>query len=176
MNPVIETPSLETERLVLRGPRGSDFEAWAAFFCSERAQFVGGSSTAMRSVAWRSFGHLIGHWVMRGFGSFVMEDKTSGEVFGNVGPWYPEGWPEAELGWTIWTPDAEGKGYAFEAVSAVRDYVFEDLNWPTAVSYIDPDNSRSITLAKRLGATLDARAKGPDDNDLVYRHPMPEAA
>jgi RimJ/RimL family protein N-acetyltransferase len=59
----------------------------------------------------------------------------------------------------------------------VRAHAFRDLGWTTAVSYIDPDNARSIALAERLGAVRDRGARQPvfDKPCLVYRH-SPEAA
>jgi len=165
------TPVLTTERLILRAPRRGDFEPWAAMAMSERARFIGGPLD--RSLAWRALGHLTGHWVHRGFGMFIFAAKTDPDTpLGMTGPWFPEGWPEHEIGWTIWAPVAEGKGYAFEAAKAARAYAFRDLGWTTAVSYIDPANDRSVALAVRLGATLDPDADHPGETPcLVYRHP-----
>ncbi len=173
---LVNTPVLETERLILRAPDPQDWPVFADFFGSDRSRFIGGPKD--RKDAWRSFGHVIGMWVLRGFGSFVFTLRGDDTALGMTGPWYPEGWPERELGWTVWTPRAEGKGYAFEASKAARDHLFRDLGWDTAVSYIDPDNARSIALAERLGAVLDPNAATPDKDDeacLVYRHPKPEA-
>ena len=39
-----------------------------------------------------------------------------------------------------------------------------------AVSYIHRENTRSIRLAKLLGAERDTNAAGPQGCDLVYRH------
>ena len=81
-----------------------------------------------------------------------------------------------EIGWTIWSTEAEGKGIAAEAARAAIDFAFRDLGWPTAVSYIAPGNERSIALAKRLGAVQDTTAPRPGDGSaLVFRHPKPEA-
>ena len=105
-----------------------------------------------------------------------MARKGDDTALGMVGPWFPAGWPERELGWTVWSDAAEGKGYAFEAAAAARDHAFGALGWETAVSYIDPDNIRSVALAERLGARHDPEARGPGENScLVYRHPRPEA-
>ncbi|MFD2205828.1 hypothetical protein [Kiloniella antarctica] len=41
------------------------------------------------------------------------------------------------------------------------------------MSYIAPENHRSIKLAERLGAVLDTQGKAADHGDLVYRHLMP---
>lgn len=161
---------LETERMVLRPPQAEDFEFLRPFATSDRARFVGGGADKDEGHAWRILAILAGHWNLRGYGVFAMVERESGATLGSIGPWFPAGWPEQELSWTVWSTDAEGKGFAFEAVSRVRTHVFDDLGWPTAVSYIDPENARSIALAERLGAVLDADAPRPDEADLVYRH------
>lgn len=169
-----DTPVLETARLTLRAPAPQDWERWAAFAGTGRAQYVGGPFT--RPLAWRAFCHITGMWAIRGFGNFVITEKGSDTAIGSTGPWLPEGWPERELGWSIWSPEAEGMGYAAEAATAARDHAYGALGWDTAVSYIDPDNARSIALAERLGAKLDLRAETPfEEPCLVYRHPAPEA-
>lgn len=163
--------NLETERLRLRRPSAHDVAAWMTFFRSERATFHGGGPQATDGTAWRAFAAFAGHWDLRAFGPLVVMRKRGGEPIGLVGPWFPAGWPERELTWSIWSPEFEGRGYAFEAARAVRDHVFADLGWKTAVSYIDPGNGRSIALAERLGCRRDADAAKPDGDDvLVYRH------
>lgn len=167
------TPLLHTARLTLRAPQSSDWPAWRDFAASDRARFVGGPIDEAK--AWRAFGHVIGMWVLRGYGSFVFTRTGSNDPMGMCGPWHPADWPEAELGWTVWDPQAEGQGFAFEAVQAARTHAFTTLGWSTAVSYIDPDNNRSIALALRLGAIMDPTAATPsfDHPTLVYRHLPP---
>lgn len=169
------TPTLETGRLILRAPHGDDYEPWATFATSDRARHIGGPHD--RPGAWRAWGHVIGHWAMRGYGMFVFADRTAPDApLGMAGPWYPEGWPEREIGWTLWSGAGEGKGLAREAAEAARAHAFGPLGWDTAVSYIHPDNARSVALAERLGATRDRAAPCPDGKTcLVYRHPKPEA-
>ncbi len=169
------TPVLETERLTLRAPGPQDWEAWRAFILSDRAEFVRSPGLDER-LAWRAMGHLIGHWVLRGFGSFVYCLKGTDRAIGHAGPWFPATWPEREIGWTVWDPAAEGKGYAFEAALATLDHAFGDIGWTTAVSYIDPANTRSLALACRLGAWHDGAASAHEDGLLVYRHPAPGEA
>ena len=164
---------IDTPRLTLRLPRMADFPTWEAFAMSKRAEHIGGPHT--HSTAWRAFAHVAGQWALRGYGSFVFCEKGSDTPLGLTGPWHPADWPEREIGWTVWTPEAEGKGYAFEAALAARDYAYGTLGWDTAVSYIAPANARSIALAERMGCTLDKNAAMPDgDPCLVYRHPAPE--
>ena len=167
-----DTPVLETERLRLRAPMPQDFDAWADFAASERSQYAGGPLD--RALAWRAFGHLVGHWALRGYGMFSITFRGDDDAFGIVGAYFPEGRPERELGWTIWDDQHEGCGLALEAASAARRFVYEVLGWETAVSYIHPKNTRSIALAERLGATEDLKANRPAPEDLVFRHPDPE--
>ncbi len=169
----LAAPRLETERLTLRAPEAGDWEGWAAFFGSARAQHAGGPQA--RPAAWRAFGHMIGHWVLRGYGSYVVTLRGSERALGLVGPYFPEGRPEREIGWTLWSAEAEGHGYAFEAARATLLQAFGPLGWTTAVSYIDAENARSIALARRLGAIEDPGAERPHDEDVVFRHPKPEA-
>ena len=177
------TPLLETERLILRAPQASDWPQWRDMAKSDRARFIRAQEMT-DGLAWRAFGHIIGHWVLRGWGNFIITLKGDDTALGMTGPWYPAGWPEKELGWSIWSADLEGTGIAFEAAQAARAHAFDSLGWDTAVSYIVSENTRSIALAERLGAVLDPRAEHPVHSDpkaatetvLVYRHPRPEAA
>jgi RimJ/RimL family protein N-acetyltransferase len=169
------TPTLETERMILRAPKGKDWEQWHPFAQSQRAQYIGGPYDLGSS--WRACGHAVGMWLMRGYGSFIMTLKGDDTAIGMTGPWHPANWPEPELGWTMWRDDLEGTGLMFEAAAAARDYAFDVLGWQTAVSYIDAPNARSIALAKRLGAVHDPDAAvfESDKEVLVYRHPNPGA-
>ena len=171
------TPVLTTERLVLRAPQAADWAAWRDFYLSDRSQWIRLTKAPAAEQAWRSFAAVIGHWVLRGWGMFVITKRGSDQGFGVVGPWMPEGWPEAEISWSIWDAAAEGKGYMAEAARAVIAHAFDDLGWTTAVSYIDPNNTRSAALAKRLGATPDPDAAFPGEPPItVWRHPHPQEA
>ena len=170
------TVRLETERLILRRPEPRDADGFIAFYLTDRARFVG--QTDRRHQAWLNFAAEIGHWEIRGWGMFAVEAKKAGRCVGIVGPFYPDGWPEHEIGWLVW-PEAEGRGIAHEAALAARHYAKAELGWHRPVSYIDPKNTRSIALAERLGCTRDPDAAVPDGDTpetcLVYRHPAPEA-
>src|SRR5690242_10446206 len=54
---------------------------------------------------------MAGHWVLLGFGMFVVEEKASGKFVGRVGPFFPPGWAGFEVGWGI-AKEFRGKGYA----------------------------------------------------------------
>lgn len=170
------TPTLETQRLILRAPEAGDYPAWESFYLSPRATFIGGGPELDAGRAWRAFAALVGHWALRGYGVFALVDRRTGQAIGGCGPWFPELWPEREISWTLWRAKDEGQGFMTEAAQAVLPYAFDVLNWQSAVSYIDPANARSAALAERLGAVRDADAAYPGkDETLVYRHPCPDA-
>ncbi|MEM8790319.1 MAG: GNAT family N-acetyltransferase [Pseudomonadota bacterium] len=172
---MISVPVIETERLRLRALGPQDIEAYVTFFASDRSRFIGGPRP--RRDAWRTLATLIGHWQLRGWGPWAVADKSDDRILGTIGPWCPEGWPEPEMSWSVHDA-AEGRGIAFEAAKAALNHAFTSFGWSTAVSYIDPENTRSIRLAERLGARPDPDADHPDFDGkpcLVYRHPAPEA-
>ena len=72
MTQLAPTPTLQTARLTLRAPRASDWPHWRDFAASDRARFVGGPID--EGKAWRAFGHVIGMWVLRGYGTFVFHE------------------------------------------------------------------------------------------------------
>jgi RimJ/RimL family protein N-acetyltransferase len=142
--------TLETERLVLRMFRESDTDAYAEMMADpEVMRFLGGKPMS-RQEAWRSMAMLLGHWQLRGYGFWAVEERASGELVGRVGCWRPEGWPGLEVGWTL-RRASWGRRYATEAARASLDYAFENLNLSRVISLIAPDNAASIRVAERLG-------------------------
>lgn len=164
-------PTLETERLVLRAPRGEDFEAFARFYESDASRFVGGPQD--RVGAWRFLATSAGTWHLRGFGEFAVEEKANGEFVGLVGPWFPEGWPEPEIGWMI-LPDHQKRGYGFEAALRAIEFAYRDLGWTTAISCIDARNIASQRVAEKLGARYEGEAEfKPYGVNPFWRHLPP---
>ncbi|MCY6382130.1 GNAT family N-acetyltransferase [Hoeflea prorocentri] len=163
-------PTLNSERLLLRAPAMHDWPDYSELMQSERAVHMGGPfSTA---AAWGMFCQDVAQWALMDHGALMMEDRKSGACVGQVGINHGPLFPERELGWLVY-PQAEGKGYAFEAAKTLRDWAFKIQGFETLVSYIDSDNTRSIRLAERLGAILDDDAPRPHEDDLVFRHPKP---
>lgn len=143
--------ALETERLVLRMFRESDTDAYAEMVGDpEVMRFLGGGQPVPRAEAWRNMAMVLGHWQLRGYGMWAVEEKTTGELAGRVGCWRPEGWPGLEVGWTL-RRSFWGRGYATEAARASIEYAFKTLDQTRVISLIAPENVNSIRVAERLG-------------------------
>ncbi len=165
-------PRLETARLILRAIGPQDLEAETAFWASDRSRYVGGPKKPHE--VWRIVAAYLGHWHLRGYGFFAIEDKTTGTYCGRAGFWHPGEWPGAELAWTL-MEHAEGKGYAAEAARAARDWAYDTLGWTTMITTFEAGNTRSRALAERLGATYERDHDFPSGYTLqIWRHPGPE--
>jgi RimJ/RimL family protein N-acetyltransferase len=162
-------PTLHTARLTLRPHVMADFERYADMLADpERSRFMGGPHD--RRKAWSWFCGDIAEWHLMNHGSLAITLTTSGDYIGQVAIIRPIHFPEEELGWSLFG-GFEGRGYMTEAATAMRDWAFGPRGLTTMVSYIDPANTRSINVAKRLGATLDPQAATPNNDPTgVWRH------
>ncbi len=148
-------PVLETDRLRLRLFEPSDFDAYAALQAdADVMEFLGDGVPRSREDAWKHLATIIGHWHLRGYGFWAVEEKTTGEMIGRVGHWNPEGWPDFEVGWIL-RKESWGRGYATEAGSAALDYAFEQMGRDKVSSVIRVGNERSVNVATKLGESLD---------------------
>jgi RimJ/RimL family protein N-acetyltransferase len=98
-----------------------------------------------------------------GLGGLAVVRKEDGRIVGRAGfmVWDTRTWApahladagahaEVEIGWTL-ARDCWGLGYATEAGRACRDHGFDVLGRARIVAVIQPENDRSIAVARRLG-------------------------
>jgi RimJ/RimL family protein N-acetyltransferase len=142
---------LETDRLLLRMWRGDDFEPYARI-CADPdvMRYLVGGKTLSRLEAWRHMAFLIGHWHLRGYGHWAVEEKTTRSFVGRIGFLNPYSWPGFEIGWTLGR-ESWGKGYATEGARRALQYAFTELDKDHVISLIHPENQASIRVAERLG-------------------------
>lgn len=174
----VDIPVIETERLILREPREADLPSAAGFYASERSAFVGGGPAVVGRdgprgadwAAWRGTSSALGHWLLRGYGSWSVELRAKGQVAGRVGFLYPPVWSEPELGWHIYE-GFEGLGIAYEAALAARAAGPRLFGLNGVISHIDAANTRSLRLAERLGATFEREDELLGKPCQIWRHP-----
>lgn len=157
-------PTLETERLVLRGHRPDDFEDHALMWSDpDVTRFIGGKPFP-RDQAWIRFLRAAGMWQVMGFGFWAVVEKASGELLGEVGfhelrrDLEPSLEGTIEAGWAF-RPMAHGKGFATEAVGAALDWGAQNFPDKRITCMIDPGNGSSLRVAERLGFREFARAE-----------------
>ncbi len=161
-------PTLETERLILRGWLLDDFEAYARFLADDDANRYRGGAVG-RDMAWSYFEALSGAWVLRDYGTFAVEDKDSGTLAGWAGLWHPVRLDEPELCWSIF-PAFAGQGYAHEAAGAALVWWTRVENQDPPFSMTHPDNIASQRVAEKLGAQRGDDITFDGHTSFFYRH------
>jgi RimJ/RimL family protein N-acetyltransferase len=168
MTPII--PTLETDRLILRAPVLADFPVYRDFFGDAVASYHYGGPLAP-AQAWRVLAFDLGHWAVRGFGRWAIEERKTGTMIGGCGLWHPEGAARSELTWWI-VPAARRHGYALEASRAVIQFGYHTLQWPLVETHMQDENEAARHLVEKLGGEVIAREPFPDGHVRnVYRLP-----
>lgn len=165
-------PLIETERLFLRRPTAADRQRLL-----QRIGAVGDagvSASLADGRAWRQIAAILTSWETCGHGLFAVLALGEAEAIGVAGPWHAAGWPEPEIAWAFWAPQALRDGLALEAVAAARHFATDTLGWRDAVSYVAPGDIASVGILAALGAVADPSADAPADCAVqVWRHPTP---
>jgi len=147
-------PTLTTERLTLRGHHPDDLDALSAMWAEPAVYERIGGKARPREDVWIRLLRSIGQWTAFGYGAWVVCDRATGDVLGDMG--LLESRREItpallapEAGWTLATA-AHGKGYAGEAMRAILDWA-DGQGIGRTCCIIDPGNAASIRLAEKLG-------------------------
>ena len=168
-----DVPVLTTPRLQLRGFREDDFPAYAAMMADpEVTRHLADGRPLERTDAWRQLAMFAGHWVLRGFGVWAVEERASGRFVGRIGCFEPEGWPAFEIAYTL-SPTVWGQGYASEGARAALTYAHTVLGRRGVTSVIRPGNAPSIRVAEGLGAVRGREVSFYGAPALLYMYPDP---
>lgn len=166
-----DIPRLTTDRLILRAFTASDFEAYAPIMADPVVvQFLGEGRALTRVDAWRQLAMILGHWTLRGFGLWAVEERATGRLLGRIGCQEPEGFPAFEVAYVI-ARDAWGNGYAREGAAAALHFARHTLRRRDITSIIRPDNAGSIRVATSLGARAAETVEFFGAPSTVYRYP-----
>jgi RimJ/RimL family protein N-acetyltransferase len=175
------TPIVETPRLILRGRRLSDFAACAAMQAdAEVMRFIAGAPVP-EEEAWGKFARMEGFWALTGVGFWLVEEKATGAVIGELGladfmrAIDPPLGPDPEVGW-MFAKAAQGKGYANEALGAALAWGDRRFHGAKFCCIIDEENGASIKLAARHGFERERAVQYKGKPVTVFRRPAPVAA
>lgn len=167
-------PELMTDRLVLRGHRRTDYERSANMWADPAVvEYISGTPST-RAQSWARLLTYAGLWHHLGYGYWAVSDRDSGDFLGEVGladfkrDVTPALGDTPEIGWAF-SPCAQGRGLALEAVSAVLEWADAALTAPETVCMIDPGHERSLRLADKVGYGDAVSAMLGDAEVLVLR-------
>jgi RimJ/RimL family protein N-acetyltransferase len=150
----IMIPTLETERLVLRGPTRDDFSDCLAMWSDPQiTRHIGGKPFGEEDV-WARLMRYLGHWQLLGFGPWTVRDR-GGAFVGEVGlfDFRRDITPRLdvpEVGWVL-VRAMHGQGFATEAVTAALGWARTFFGHERATCIIDPDNAASRRVAEKCG-------------------------
>jgi len=140
-----------TERLVLRPLRESDLDALASIYADARTmRFLGGPRSGADTRA--RLGWMIAAHREQGFGLWATTLRAGGTLLGRCGLLAQdvEGAREHEIAYLLGS-EWWGNGYATEACAAIRDHAHSALGLGRLISLIDPENTASQAVARRIG-------------------------
>lgn len=169
---IVEIPELTTDRLRLRAFQAADVEAYVAMMADpEVTRYLGEGRPMSRVEAWRQLAMFAGHWVLKGYGIWAVEERATGQFIGRIGCHDPEGFPAFEVAYTLARP-GWGHGYAREGAAAALEYARSVLRHPAITSIIRPDNRRSIRVAVSLGGIQSETVEFYGAPSVLYRYPQ----
>jgi RimJ/RimL family protein N-acetyltransferase len=159
--------TIATERLLLRKPIASDVNPMMEVHQDPEVMRFLGVYPVTLMTAWKNVAMMVGHWEMLGYGSWVVVDKSTSEIVGRVGLWYPDGWLGVELGWTV-KRSRWGEGIATEASRAALQWTWANLQVDHIISMIHRENTASIRIAEKLGECFERAETINGSEVLVY--------
>ena len=156
-------PVIETDRLRLRAHRLEDLPDCVAMWSDPVVtRYIGGKPSSPQQTWARLLGYL-GHWAVLPFGYWVIESKSSGTFFGEIGfadykrAIVPAMRASPEFGFAL-ASHAQRHGYASEAARAVVGWADATLGATRTVALIDPANAASLHIAQTCGYRVFERA------------------
>lgn len=147
--------TLVTERLTLTPVAVSDLEDLVTLWADPAFATAIFPAPLNSEDVWFRLLRDIGHWEALGYGNWAIRETATGAYVGSVGVLdfhriLTPAFDAPELGWGV-APRFQGRGFAFEALSAALAWCDDALNAPRTVCMISPDNAPSHALAKRAG-------------------------
>jgi ribosomal-protein-alanine N-acetyltransferase len=163
LDPTVSEPNLiETERLALRRLTLNDLDALAAIYADEDVLAYEQTKEELEWIINIYYGQY-------GFGLWATTLKETNEFIGRCGllPWTIDGREEVEVAYLL-AKEHWGRGLGTEAARAILAYGFGELHLSRLICLIDPANEASVTVAMKIGMSLEREAEIDGEPTLVY--------
>lgn len=154
---------LETERCYLRELELEDLDDLYELYAQEgMTDFIEPLYTRKKEEEYQR-AYIQNMYGFYGYGMWLVKEKGTNRLIGRAGLENREidGNFELELGYAIAVP-LQRQGYATEVCLAILDYAWKNLGYEHVNCLIEPENTASIGLVKKLGFTY--------EGELVQEH------
>ena len=147
------TDSIETERLLLKLVSVDDTAFIYELYNSPRfIEFIGDRNIRNKDDA----------------RNYIIVRKDDGQKIGSVGIFERDGLDVNDIGFSF-LPEFEGKGFGFEAASALMEIAFKEFGVKKLSAITTDANISSQKLIEKLGLKFKKTVRLPDDEeDLRY--------
>lgn len=155
----METPTILTERLILRSFAGQDSVALCRIMNQEDVlrYFPNTRPPALETVE-RLIGRQLQHWQEHGYGWWAVELRAEPGLIGWNGLQYLPDTDEVEVGYLLGR-EHWGRGLAVEGAWEGLRYGFDELGLQEIVGIVHPENVASQRVLEKLGMVRTARTE-----------------
>lgn len=143
---------IETERLVLSGWRRDQLDDLVRLHGDPEISryFTASGAAWSREKCARSLETWIGQFETQRLGKLRVRRKSDGMLLGRAGFGVHGPTGEPEIGYALFR-EHQGYGYATEAASALRDWIFRDTDWDHFIGFADVRNAPSLKILSGIG-------------------------
>jgi RimJ/RimL family protein N-acetyltransferase len=156
------TVRIETPRLLLTSWREEQVQDFLAIASDpEVMRYIGPGRSWSEEQARAFVERQIAGEAAHGFCLWALIERAGGRLIGQCGLKHVGDTGEIEIGWWL-ARDRWGQGLATEAARAVVAFAFERLRLPRLISIVQPANTGSIDVMRRLGLRFERSARHGD--------------
>jgi RimJ/RimL family protein N-acetyltransferase len=118
-------------------------ESWLAYIGDRNVHTIASAEAYIRK-------NYLSSYKKYGYGSYAVRLKETEETIGACGLYKRDDLDHPDIGFAFLTEHL-GKGYGYEAASAVMEYARNDLGIDTILGFTVEDNIASVKLLEKLG-------------------------
>lgn len=147
---------LETERLILRDFTLEDVQKLAPMLSDPRVMRFSPQGVLSTVETQAKIEDFMASYQQHGFGKWAVVLKATHQLIGYCGIMleHIDGVDEPEVGYRL-DPAFWGQGLATEAAKAALQYGLDQLHLPYVLGIVEPANTASVNILKKLGMTYD---------------------